>query len=990
MIFGFVKKSIKARILFHFALFGIIFAAVISILLIGTATFSIKQYVADKNLMTAELKGKQIENEIDMIIRTTRTFFTTRKGLLPEEVKWNVRYLLHKYPYFSNIEIIDRKGTTLLKKFKYEYKRDLFAEEHGLRPSLDEIKEKRLAYSDIFFDKETLMPHISIGMVIEKFPGEPLYFIVTDINLRSVWHKFSNVDVGHGGYITLVDSKGKIIYDRNTQLVMSRSTFSGFDRVSTLLKSGEKRAELLDKNGRAILTNFYRLPKLNWTVIVSQPLREAYRPIHKLAFLMFLIVAGITIISFFGIYFMAGSISRPIKFLTDRIGGMQIEQIEESIPVQTEDEIGGLTRAFNDMIANLKTKTLALQNSEKRFRDLFELAPEGICITSFEGEIISFNENFQKIFKYPAVELKKMNIKDLYFDPEKDRPVLIEELKRNDLKNYELLLIDAMKDKLHASLSLTLIEYEDRECIETIMRDVTEEKRREREILYLKSYLGNIIESMPSMLIAIDADGRVTQWNQAAVETVGVDAAETCGQKLWDIVPYFGKYVNEIEEIIKTRTPKTFHRELLINGGEKYYDITLFPLVTNGTEGIAIRADDITEVDKKEQQLRQSQKMELVGTLAGGLAHDFNNVLGGIIGTLSLIKFKMQKEHYVKEEELKVYLDTMEKAGQRATDMVQQLLAVSRKQELSFAPTDLNLTIRHVMEICENSFDKSIELKPSYLEERAVVNADSTQIEQVLLNLCVNAYHAMSIMREEGERWGGRLTVSLEEITAGKRFCAIHPEAEKINYWMLSVGDTGVGMNPPQIDKIFDPFFTTKEGREGTGLGLAMVYNIVRQHKGFIDVYSEEGTGTTFNVYLPVLEKADMPEEKFEEDKIPKGEGLILVVDDEEIMRQTAKAVLEECGYEVILAKDGEEGVKVFKERNGEIQAVLLDMVMPKMSGKETFIEMKEFDPDLKVLLTSGFKQDERVEDVLKLGVNDFIQKPYTLEKLARKIKEIV
>ncbi|MCK5076203.1 MAG: response regulator, partial [Calditrichia bacterium] len=373
------------------------------------------------------------------------------------------------------------------------------------------------------------------------------------------------------------------------------------------------------------------------------------------------------------------------------------------------------------------------------------------------------------------------------------------------------------------------------------------------------------------------------------------------------------------------------------------------------------------------------------------IAHDFNNILSGILGTASLIKNKIKLNKKIKEEKLIEYINTIEKSGNRAADLVQQLLTVSSKQELSLNPIDLNVAIIHILKVAQNSFDKSIDLRPVYYPEKAIVKADLTQIEQVILNLCVNAAHSMTIMRAKNEKWGGALDIQIDKVYSDHHFIKNHPEAKNIDYWILSIRDTGIGIRKEQLAKIFTPFFTTKDKGKGTGLGLSMVYNIINQHNGFIDIYSEEGIGTTFDIYLPVLKDEEFYEQKpVSEEKIPKGEGLILIIDDEDILRETAKIILNECGYETIFATNGIEGLEIFKEQIEDIKIVLLDMVMPKMSGKETYIELKKIKKDVKVLLVSGFKQDERVQSVLKLGINGFVQKPYTMEKLASAINTII
>jgi len=322
--------------------------------------------------------------------------------------------------------------------------------------------------------------------------------------------------------------------------------------------------------------------------------------------------------------------------------------------------------------------------------------------------------------------------------------------------------------------------------------------------------------------------------------------------------------------------------------------------------------------------------------------------------------------------------------------MVQQLLALAHKENVSHTSVDLSIIIDHIKKICINTFDKSIEITIDIPEGNIPVYADATQLEQVLLNLCVNASHAMTFMRPKSEPHGGKLIISVEKITADKQFCSSRREAKEINYWKLSVGDSGVGIDINTLSKIFIPFFSTKEKGKGTGLGLAMVYNIVHQFDGFIEVYSEAGTGSTFNLYLPVLTSNDLTELKRKKFQLPKGEGVILVVDDEDLVRSTAKSILKKCGYTVITATDGVSGVEIYTERKDEIKAVLMDLVMPKKSGEKAFLDMKKINPEVKVLLSSGFRQDERVDLAFNYGISGFIQKPYTLEKLSQAIYNLI
>jgi len=522
-------------------------------------------------------------------------------------------------------------------------------------------------------------------------------------------------------------------------------------------------------------------------------------------------------------------------------------------------------------------------------------------------------------------------------------------------------------------------------------RDIQRD-RAENELKAAEFFLSGVMASMPSILISIDQAGHVTHWNKATVELTGIEVNEALGKNLWKLLPGFIKFRPITNHVSHIKKSIGFYKELIkISGKTFYLNVTIFPLLDSQAPRFVLMAHNVTDIEIKEQQLRQSQKMETVGTLAGGLAHDFNNVLGGIIGTISLYKYKISRKRDVTQKEIEKYFNMIEESANRASDMVQHLLSLTRKHELSFTPSDLNAIIEHTVKICNNTFDKSIEISAAYSGEMAMTYADPTQLEQCLLNLCINAAHAMTLMRKEGDKYGGNLNISLEQVKTDKYFFKLHPETgEEENYWEISVQDTGIGMKPQVVTKIFDPFFTTKEEGEGTGLGLAMVYNIIKQHKGFIDVYSQDGIGTTFYIYLPILKHKIEEKIHQAEEKIPGGEGLILVVDDEEIMRQTAKSILEECGYDVILAENGEEAVNIYKTQHQNIKAVLLDMVMPKMSGKQAFIELIKINKNVKTLLASGFKKDSRVESILQLGVKGFIQKPYGLIKLANSMYDVI
>ncbi|UCD56012.1 MAG: response regulator, partial [Candidatus Hydrogenedentota bacterium] len=382
---------------------------------------------------------------------------------------------------------------------------------------------------------------------------------------------------------------------------------------------------------------------------------------------------------------------------------------------------------------------------------------------------------------------------------------------------------------------------------------------------------------------------------------------------------------------------------------------------------------DITEKMQLQNQLFQAQKMESIGTLAGGIAHDFNNLLGGILGYASLMKTNLRKNNRVFS-----FAETIEKSANRAAELTAQLLAFARGGRYEARILNLNIVVDETLEIISRTFDKSIDIEVHSHESLPTIEADAGQIQQVLMNLCVNARDAMLD--------GGKLTIETNVETLTKRYAKTHAGTKPGSYVTLSVTDTGVGMDKESVERIFEPFFTTKEKGKGTGLGLSVVYGVVRNHGGHVRVRSEPGKGSTFKIYLPVSGK---PEKEYSyESEMPQGGGeLILVVDDEEVIRSLAKDTLESNGYRVLLAHNGVEAVKIYGKYNGDIGLVIIDMVMPKMGGRETFLKLKKINPQVKVLLSTGYSQNGEAKEMLNDGVIGFVQKPYQLGDLLSKVR---
>jgi PAS domain S-box-containing protein len=387
---------------------------------------------------------------------------------------------------------------------------------------------------------------------------------------------------------------------------------------------------------------------------------------------------------------------------------------------------------------------------------------------------------------------------------------------------------------------------------------------------------------------------------------------------------------------------------------------------------------DLTSTRQLEAQLLQAQKMEAIGTLAGGISHDFNNLLQAILGYSQIL---LMGRNSSDPDAMK--LREIEKAAQRATDLTKQLLAFGRKVEIKPRPVDVNQVIKQVEKLLKRTIPKMIEIELRLAEPILTVNADPVQLEQVLLNIGVNARDAMPD--------GGRLIIATANVTPDDMFRKVNLREGTTDYVLLTITDTGQGMSEEVMEHLFEPFFTTKQVGQGTGLGLAMAYGIIKNHGGHISCQSSPGAGTTFQIHLPAITAVAQPETDTPEEPIQKGEGeTVLVVDDESFLRELARDLLSANGYHILTAASGEEALQLYHQQGAKIAIILMDLIMPGMGGKNCLMELLKINPDIKVLISSGFTLDEPGRDPVLIQAKGFIQKPYNLRNMLRRMREVI
>ncbi len=643
-------------------------------------------------------------------------------------------------------------------------------------------------------------------------------------------------------------------------------------------------------------------------------------------------------------------------------------------------------------ITEQKQAEEALRKSEQEFRLTFESAKDAIIWADPEtGLITNCNKATEILLEKDRADIIGHN-QTILHPPEKSEyyaEMFKRHLQEKGTADEEAEVITSSGKIVPVHITASVSSVAGRTIMQGIFRDITEQKRAEEELLKSERSYRLLAENVSDVIWTMDFDLKFHYVSPSTVQVRGYSIEEVLSQSIEEVVtPDSLERAHKAlaEELAMEEDPqrdllrsRTIELEQFHKNGSTIWTETKMTFIRdldNRAIGILGVTRDITEQRQLRQQLLQAQKMESIGTLAGGIAHDFNNILGGILGYASFMKSKVEADHPFFK-----YLDTIERSSMRAAELTAQLLGFARRGKYETRPLNLNEVVKETLAIIERTISKSIAIEARVSQSLPTIEADAGQLQQVLMNLFVNAADAMPA--------GGRLIVETDAETLSEEYARLHMGAKPGSYVRLSVTDTGIGMDKETQQRIFEPFFTTKKDGKGTGLGLAMVYGVIKNHEGYISLYSELGHGTTFKIYIPVSGKAE--DEKSLEVPVPYGRGeLILVVDDEKTIRDFARVVLETNGYRVILAEDGEQAVRVFEEHNGDISLVILDMVMPNMGGHEAFLRMRESHSGLRALLSSGYSQNGRAQEILDSGVMGFLQKPYQSNALLSKVRSVI
>ncbi len=637
----------------------------------------------------------------------------------------------------------------------------------------------------------------------------------------------------------------------------------------------------------------------------------------------------------------------------------------------------------------LRRSQEALRGSEERFRSIFERAAAGMATIGPDGSFLQVNDALCRFLGYPKDELLGLTVAAVV-DGEGDENLHVPSLSHAG----ERQVTDAerryvRKDGRPVWGRVTAAWLYDAAgeptYAVTLIQDITEHKRAEEARRQSEVRKGAILDTALDAIVSIDHAGRITEFNTAAETMFGHRRADALGCELAELIvppPLREAHRRGLARYLATGQGRVLAQRveltaLRADGSEIPVELAVTRIPLEGPPAFTAYIRDLTErkaaeqaLRQSEEQLRQAHKMEAIGTLAGGVAHDFNNLLTGILGHAQLLQVGTCPAERVQRS-----AEVIETAARRGAALTQQLLGFARKGKHQNVPVHLGSTIDEVIGLLSRTLDKNIALRTRSSIEPAVVVGDPGQIQQVILNLAVNARDAMPE--------GGDLVFATDACVVGEHDARNAEGATAGGFVVLSIEDTGCGIPESAQARIFEPFFTTKERGKGTGMGLAMVYGIVKNHGGWVQVESEVGRGTTVRVYLP--QAADVPESAFPrtEQGLAYGTGTILVVDDEEIVRSVAEGFLRHLGYDVVTAADGQEAVECYARLRDQIDAVLLDLVMPRMGGRDCFRALRELNPEVRAVLSTGYGPDVVPQELLDEGMRGLVLKPYRLEQLA-------
>ncbi len=945
----------------------------------------LKKEITERNFFVAKTMASEVNrffkyHRIAMELMASR--MSSQVPLSVKESDMLLRVMIRHYRLFNNIKILNKQGRIIAFE---PFRNDLLGIDMSGHPFVRRaMTTGKPVWSDMHLSTRTGYPVVSLAVPFGSGA------IVVNINLDFLKEITGKNLIAGRAYAAIIDRNGTTIAHPNKSFVTERLNVKNLSMIKKGLSGKEGTFSYRFKDV-AKIGSVARIPETGWLLVVIQTEKKAFATVRKIKGFLWTTTLLISLVVLtVSVYFLKKAVA-PISrliIMTKNIakGNYQVDDLPVSYPEidQLAQNFKSMARAVSVRERQLKESRERLSQSEKKLNKIINSVSDLIYTQDLEGRLLSVNRATTSLLGYNPEELIGRKASEL-ITPEIRllfTSQYLSGLKKNGVHRGVCVYLTKNNKKVYLEhVSILVTPKDSKPFISGIARDVTKSLKAERAIREREQRIQAILEAVPNPLVVYDTNGTPRYLNPAFTTVFGWQLDELKGKTI-PFVPYDQqeKTMSAISALYRDKGIYSFETRRLTKDGRILDILINATLVTddNGkASGMVVSLTDLTEKKRMEAGLRHAQKMEAIGTLAGGIAHDFNNLLMAIQGSTSLMMMDLKPNSPIYHQ-----LQSIEKYACQGAKLTRQLLGFAKGGKYEVTPLNLNEIIKSHNQAFGRT-RKDIRIHEEYEKDLWPVAADRGQMEQILMNLYINSADAMPD--------GGDIFVRTNNIVVednGDKPFKIHGG----RYVRISVVDTGSGMDRKVRERIFEPFFTTKDMGRGTGLGLATVYGIVKNHHGFIEVESEKGKGTTFRIFLPATDENPAPRnEEQEHGKNPlKGDGCVLLVDDEEMILDVGEQMLKRIGYQVITAQSAKKALELYKLHKEEIHLVILDMIMPKMSGQEAFEHLRKINPEVKVMLSSGYSIDGQARGILEKGCNGFIQKPFSLEELNKKIREIL
>lgn len=930
-----------------------------------------------------------------------------------EQQKLMLDSLLGLQPAFFKLALLDAQDQVVVQATRLPLTAAWRLEDQLNGNVRAEIRQKERYISTVYIDSSTREPMVVMAVPVTDVFGTYRGLLAVEVDLKFMWDLVTHLKVRETGYAYVVDRQGTLIAFGDTARVLKGENVGHLKTVSDFIHSpasapAPKVTTYPGIMGAKVVGTYVRLETPDWAVVTELPWEEAYGEVIRQAVesivitLVMAVLAGVL-----GVY-LARRLSVPLVSLMETATHIAEGRRELQAMVGGPREVARLAVAFNSMTAQLrqsleslerqvvevKQAEQSLRQSNETLQALFDYSPLAIIMFDLDGDVLLWNSAAEKMFGWTAREVLGRPLPIVLEEKGEGHRTLRERVTQGEiLTNLEL--EQRQKDGSRILIGVSIAPLRDSSgnvyAQMSISTDITERKEAEEALQKSEERFRSLVETTSDWVWEVDRNGAYTYASPRVTDVLGYRPEEILGTTPFDLMSAeeAAPIKAEFQRIVASGRP--FER---LENRNRHKDGRMIVMETSGVpvfgeNGMLVGYRgidrDITEFKKSQEEqsrlqekLQQAMKMEAVGRLAGGIAHDFNNLLTAIIGNIDLARMSLDSSSSAMR-----YLDEIGAAAQGAASLTRELLAFARRQIIQPKVFNLNGLVDRFQNMLTRLLGEDVALETVLDRELGNVRVDPGQIEQILLNLATNARAAMPS--------GGKLIIETSNVEFDEEYCVHHPETHPGRYVLFAMSDSGHGMSEEVKAHLFEPFYTTKPVGQGTGLGLATVFGIVKQSGGAIEVYSEEGRGTQFRIYLPRIEEKS--EELVRESihrELPTGNQTILVVEDNDSVRMFAVKALTSLHYKVLSPSTVPEVLDFAAKYRDRIDLLMTDVVMPGMTGPELADRLHALHPEMKILFTSGYTRNVIAHHGIVDDNLEFIAKPYTIQALAAKIREVL